>query len=471
MKMLGTNTARISWRQQRLETEFSEDLWPSLRSNFTEHAAVLDAACAAALAGPIRFTPTPGEVGDLVAPHLAGLKELAFNLGNRMALELHDERSPQAWTNLMALTRLATAWNPEPLELSHYMRFLCVSAAYGATWEALQAGHWTDSQLAALQREWEEASFFGGLAETAALSRAGVVSLCRYEYEHAPSSSVDIGGVASDLFRAPGQAWSELTSPIKEMRYRQHGLFMEEKTLLLYLRDRELEIRQATNAPSWAVMRSMPGVTNSVQPALQSPGLLSIVMISSPGSQRSGPVLLARAAEVEAKRRILVTAIALERYKLRHGNYPATLAQLKPAFVKSVFVDFMNEEPLRYLSANDGFMVYSVGLDTIDDGGRAPRSAFGRYGRRPQYTGGWFANRQGTDVVWPRVAAPEEVASDRIVNATMRAQLQAEQEQTATSLQMDSALAAEFQKRYGLRPAATATNSPPASPPKPAGNN
>jgi hypothetical protein len=71
---------------------------------------------------------------------------------------------------------------------------------------------------------------------------------------------------------------------------------------------------------------------------------------------------------------VLQTETALERYQRAHGRYPATLAELVPAYMKTVPIDICTGSaslPLRYATQNDGqaYLLYSVGLDMRDDGG------------------------------------------------------------------------------------------------------
>jgi hypothetical protein len=83
-----------------------------------------------------------------------------------------------------------------------------------------------------------------------------------------------------------------------------------------------------------------------------------------------GEGLLGIAAEAEARRRILIAAIALERHRGRHGGYPKALQELVPELLQTPPVDFMDGKPLRYQLTDDGhFVLYSVGLDCVDDGG------------------------------------------------------------------------------------------------------
>jgi hypothetical protein len=62
-------------------------------------------------------------------------------------------------------------------------------------------------------------------------------------------------------------------------------------------------------------------------------------------------------------------ACRLERYRLTHGAYPATLTDLIPAYGPLPH-DIMTGDPYRYRVATDGtYLLYSVGWNQKDDGG------------------------------------------------------------------------------------------------------
>jgi hypothetical protein len=64
------------------------------------------------------------------------------------------------------------------------------------------------------------------------------------------------------------------------------------------------------------------------------------------------------------------TAIALERYRLAHGEFPEALDALAPQFVAQVPHDVIGGQPLKYRRIADGqFVLYSVGWNEKDDGG------------------------------------------------------------------------------------------------------
>jgi hypothetical protein len=64
------------------------------------------------------------------------------------------------------------------------------------------------------------------------------------------------------------------------------------------------------------------------------------------------------------------TAIALERYRLAHGEYPDSLDALAPQFMEKVPHDIIGGQPLKYRRTSDGqFVLYSIGWNETDDGG------------------------------------------------------------------------------------------------------
>jgi hypothetical protein len=63
-------------------------------------------------------------------------------------------------------------------------------------------------------------------------------------------------------------------------------------------------------------------------------------------------------------------AIAAERYRLKYGQWPDKLETLVPEFLAEVPGDPFNlPNPLRLVRTVDGLVVYSIGLNHLDDGG------------------------------------------------------------------------------------------------------
>jgi hypothetical protein len=216
------------------------------------------------------------------------------------------------------------------------------------------------------------------------------------------------------LLQSPRSAWYSLSEYWRYLSYRRHGSYEDERALLLYHRDREVQLRAALQASNWLQMRQSPAATNSPPFQTRNPSRAAVLINMrqvSMGYMRQGRGLLGQAAEAEARRRLLITAIALERYHGRHGAYPQTLEALVPELLPHPTVDFMDGRPLRYrLTADGHFVLYSVGLDCADNGGEMsrPRTRGRDWQGMPR-----FGIPEGTDLVWPRPASAAEVQAQQ----------------------------------------------------------
>ena len=100
----------------------------------------------------------------------------------------------------------------------------------------------------------------------------------------------------------------------------------------------------------------------------------------------------------------VITAIALKRYQLKHGNYPPDLNSLVPEFVSKVPLDPVDGQPLRYRRNADGtFLLYSVGENGKDDGGNPALE------KGVQSSNFYWQNPHALDWVWPQPATEQEV--------------------------------------------------------------
>jgi len=63
-------------------------------------------------------------------------------------------------------------------------------------------------------------------------------------------------------------------------------------------------------------------------------------------------------------------SLAVQRYRLATGNLPDTLADLVPTYLDAVPEDPFDGRTLRYEKLETGFVVYSIGEDGRDDGGK-----------------------------------------------------------------------------------------------------
>ncbi len=70
-----------------------------------------------------------------------------------------------------------------------------------------------------------------------------------------------------------------------------------------------------------------------------------------------------------AELRSLIVALACERYRLATGAWPKFLDDLQPAFLKEIPPDPYTGQALLFRQLPDGVVIYSVGVNGVDDGG------------------------------------------------------------------------------------------------------
>ncbi|HMC64121.1 MAG TPA: hypothetical protein VKI65_04215 [Gemmataceae bacterium] len=66
----------------------------------------------------------------------------------------------------------------------------------------------------------------------------------------------------------------------------------------------------------------------------------------------------------------LLVAFALAWYQRDHGRYPKELNALAPKYLPKVPLDLFSGKPLVYRPSENGYLLYSVGVNGKDEGGQ-----------------------------------------------------------------------------------------------------
>jgi hypothetical protein len=68
--------------------------------------------------------------------------------------------------------------------------------------------------------------------------------------------------------------------------------------------------------------------------------------------------------------RLLAVELALRCYRAENSRPPAHLDELMPKYLSNVPQDPFTSQPLIYRSQGTNWLLYSVGPDEVDDGGK-----------------------------------------------------------------------------------------------------
>jgi len=344
---------------------------------------------------------------DLPVLHLMKLKAAEVIISETAMQALYQKEYSEAWSDLCAAIDLVRLHDNEPLAISQLVRYALIRIAIAGTWEALQECQWTGVQLSELQSKWEATDLLGSLQPFMAMERAyGIEGIAAMRH----SSKVFEGGL---MFSGGGTGgntggWEDdIRQKIKEL-YDRYPRYWRWKSSWSYEEEHYyLQIETAAVDASRKITVNgafVPAFDEFRRQATNIDGTYPDAddhFTQFHLSEANFDIYFRKFAEAETAKRLLVTVIALKRYHLQHGDYPTSLNELVPDFLKQIPMDFMDGKPLRYRLRSDGdFLLYSVGEDGEDNGGDASPVENGSIKN-------WLAAR---DAVWPRAATAAEIA-------------------------------------------------------------
>lgn len=393
MRWAAPGRARVAWQQAALMSNRT-NLWPLAARALASNQVAL-AELRAALSNPVVRFSVDYEAGiHTPLPHLSQAKRAVHWLAAATLFELHEGRLETAHGNLMALLRTTRSLEEERTLISQLVRIALAHIAAGVVWEGLQHPGWNDTQLAAWQSRWERMDPLRS-GESALQMELVLVEPLFVEARMKPDllATPAPGPTAGNQFR-------EFKDAIEVRVMWPHWLsYEDEYRVLRYCVGGIETLRMAQTNPSLReALKHWEAVRAQVKAECPAETPFSSLF------ENYGPAqCINKVANTETLRRLVVTAIALRRYQLRHGKFPEKLAVLVPEFLPAEPRDFMDGQPLRYrLNADGTYLLYSIGEDGKDDGGDAtiPGDSNAR---------GWW---KGRDWVWPLPATKEEIEAD-----------------------------------------------------------
>jgi hypothetical protein len=147
--------------------------------------------------------------------------------------------------------------------------------------------------------------------------------------------------------------------PIVEL-YKAIGLADADEIIYLDIMDGYIKTAQL---PVHQRLKAAKAIDARLESTSQIHILLHAIM---PALARVNTIDLRNIAQLRTAR----IALAIERYRLAAGSLPDTLADLVPAYLDAVPTDPFDGNELRYKRLEPGFVVYSIGEDLSDEGGK-----------------------------------------------------------------------------------------------------
>jgi hypothetical protein len=339
-----------------------------------------------------------------MAPDFDGRKVMwvAQALAQALINDLHRQKISNATSHLAALINAANVNRDEPSQQG--FRDGVGKVAVKATWEFLQATNWNDAQLAEIQNNWEDTKFSAAIQDFAIQQRMLVIEFANYVANLNASERVDAMLSTESTSSRPQK--NEVIFLRAFLSWYLATDFNKDILFLLKYRQTQVEtVRKFNSGTPWpAIQVELDQLKMSADYWLRKnkhyhflESQFSIEIDPLPGFS-------SRLVKLETERRMALVAVVVNRYRIRHGDWPATLSATVPEIAAMIPTDPMTGKQFGYRVQPDGrFLLYSAGTDGRDDGGDAnPIKA----GDPPDF---W----NGRDAVWPNAAAKEQLEAAR----------------------------------------------------------
>lgn len=335
---------------------------PTVAEALAPAAARLDSLAAASRRPHCRM-PHDLRKGEILG--LLGFRSASRALRLRALDRLARGDASGAREDVITLLRVARHLQSDPTLISTLLQSYLAQQAMQPLWEGLADRRWAEEDLKALQEalgevdllramaaSWRSERLWPVRAEPLSLEKAAELPPWRRE------PVVDFGGdpVKSPLLRR--LLWAAL---IPKGWFHQNLLTWDR----LWVERLEPCLSAADHRIHPARSREAARAVETLVAGGKHPYRI-LAAIAVPALLGQNEKIALRQTGLDQAR----VACALERYRLANGAYPEGLDSLVPAYLPRVPGDVAAGGPLRYRREGGGYLLYSLGSDERDDGGR-----------------------------------------------------------------------------------------------------
>jgi len=291
---------------------------------------------------------------DALLPHLRKVKDLSLACLYEGMLAVDSGRQEDRKESIVTILSLSHTLADEPILISQMVRFRMEKMAKNLLERSLNVGEVDDGQLAMLERAFHNTGTSNGLARGMIGERAVTMPAFRVNFDQ-----------FAELGESPKQGpLKSRQTPVSMMitpLVRATGFL--ERDLRFYLTVMETNISLAAMEPpkSLAITNVQAKLISDVEHWRY---IVSAILVPSLETAFS------RYAESLADLRLARTALVVERFRHSKNRLPSSLNELLPDFMPELPADPFDGQSLRYKLLPVGYVIYSIGKDGQDDGGK-----------------------------------------------------------------------------------------------------
>ena len=311
---------------------------------------------------------------NILLPHLAAAKSCAQTVSLRALAELQSGQTKKAEEDVKLSLYLAGSLRAEPFLISQLVRLAMVQVTLQPVYEGLAEHQWSDAQLVALEVELTKLDLLADYK----LSMRGEMGCHDGAIGFMVRNRREIFNLVDSNNNNTPPPFLGLLIPsgwFYQNQFRCDRIIVEQYIPLA-------DMNMKTISP--AAVRHADEVLRAETKKTTPFNIFEKMLMPA-----IGPAVK-KFAHGQTSVNLARTAIALERYRLAHGEFPEALDALAPQFIAKVPHDVIGGQPLKYRRTNDRqFVLYSIGWNEKDDGGVT--------GHR---NGGTAPNFESGDWVW-----------------------------------------------------------------------
>lgn len=301
--------------------------------------------------GSVRYPVKMADNIMALIPHAQVVRDASRHLQLDFDLQMLAGNRALALEDLLAMLKTGESLRNEPILISHLIRIAVFSIFAQKTAEFLGDGQASEAELAELEAALAEVDLQKGFQR--ALNGERSMSYLALKTHDAKM----IGAMAGN-----GGGNNSYMPPLGNLRDLRPG----DTARLLQLETDMLEAAGAEFPEVFEKMEKVDAELKAEAAAQRLPwnkNLLTAMLM--PALSKTGEAT----GRGLALQRALRAAIAVERFRVKKGERPKTLADLVPEFLPAVPVDPFSGGVLRLQSGANSYTVYSVGKDKVDNGG------------------------------------------------------------------------------------------------------
>ena len=306
-------------------------------------------------------------------PHLALVKRIVQTLALKASAEGAAGKPGDALRDAVLMLRLVQAPSREPTLVSQLVRVAGFQLALQPVWECLAERRWSEEQLKTAQGRLQQIDFIADLKQVLEAERAwGNLTIGLTRDKRPPQATTALMGPKSKVATWQKEADAAFVSCPRDwfdQEQRNYNQLFDERVLAGF----DVEARRFQPRVAEANTRFVEANLRDSKNLVQDHFVFAKMLLVEQAK------IHMKFAAAQTAVDCAVVACALERHRLAAGQFPSTLNELSPRFLRTLPHDLIDGKPLRYeRDGEGGYTLYSIGWNEADDNGEPAFLASGR---------------------------------------------------------------------------------------------